>query len=130
MSARDIEGENPLYLPQAKVYRQCAGLGPCILLADKPLDLNGTEIELVIQRGGDDIFKGATNLGQLNRSLKDLAVWLYRENEFPNGTFLMTGTGVVPDDEFTLEDGDSVSITIAGVGTLTNPVVKDSAETM
>jgi 2-dehydro-3-deoxy-D-arabinonate dehydratase len=128
MSARDIEGENPLYLPQAKVYRQCAGLGPCVLLADEPLNLQATKIELLIQRGGAAVFSGSTNLGQLNRSLEDLAVWLYRESEFPDGTFLMTGTGVVPDDEFTLEDGDSVSITIAGIGTLTNPVVKASAQ--
>ena len=128
MSARDIEGENPLYLPQAKVYRQCAGLGPCVLLAYEPLDLKATEIELVIQRSGTEMFKGSTNLGQLNRSLEYLASWLYRESEFPNGTFLMTGTGIVPDDEFTLEDGDLVSITIAGIGTLTNPVAKDSAD--
>ena len=124
MSARDIEGENPLYLPQAKVYRQCAGLGPSVLIADEPLDLEGTQIELIIERGGSDVFKGATNLGQLNRSLEDLATWLFRESEFPDGAFLMTGTGIVPDDSFTLENGDSVSITIAGIGTLTNPVVK------
>jgi len=125
MSARDIEGENPLYLPQAKVYRQCAGLGPCILLADGPLDLPGTQIELIIKRGDNEVFKGTTDLGQLNRKLQDLAEWLYRESEFPNGAFMMTGTGIVPDDDFTLESGDSVSITIAGIGTLTNPVVKD-----
>ncbi|APZ93532.1 Fumarylacetoacetate (FAA) hydrolase family protein [Fuerstiella marisgermanici] len=124
MSARDIEGENPLYLPQAKVYRQCAGLGPCVLLADGPLDLEGTQIELIIERSGSRIFTGTTDLGQLHRKLDDLATWLYRESEFPNGAFLMTGTGIVPDDDFTLEDGDTVSITIAGIGTLTNPVVK------
>lgn len=126
MSARDIEGENPLYLPQAKVYHQCAGLGPCILLADQPLELEAVQIELIIARGGNEVFKGTTNLGQLNRSLEDLADWLYRESRFPNGTFLMTGTGIVPDDNFTLEHGDQVSITIAGIGTLENPVVKDS----
>jgi 2-dehydro-3-deoxy-D-arabinonate dehydratase len=127
MSARDIEGENPLYLPQAKVYRQCAGLGPCVLLAKGPLDLEGTVIELIIERDGSEIFRGNTNLSQLNRKVDDLAMWLYRESEFPDGAFLMTGTGVVPDDNFTLQDGDSVSITIAGIGTLTNPVVKDPA---
>lgn len=126
MSARDIEGENPLYLPQAKVYHQCAGLGPCILLADQPLELDAVQIELIIARGGSEVFKGATDLGQLNRSLTDLADWLYRESRFPNGAFLMTGTGIVPDDNFTLENGDEVSITIAGIGTLVNPVVKDS----
>ena len=124
MSARDIEGENPLYLPQAKVYKQCAGLGPCITIADEPLDLEGTQIELVIERSGSEVFRGSTNLGQLNRTPEDLATWLFRESEFPNGAFLMTGTGIVPDDNFTLENGDSVSITIAGIGTLTNPVVK------
>lgn len=125
MSARDIEGENPLYLPQAKFYRQCAGLGPLILLADEELNLPGTGIELVIERSGSEVFKGTTDLGQLHRSLPDLADWLFRESRFPNGAFLMTGTGIVPDDEFSLENGDSVSITIAGIGTLTNPVVKD-----
>ena len=126
MSARDIEGENPLYLPQAKVYRQCAGLGPCVLLADGELDLAGTQIELIIERGGSEAFKGTTDLSQLHRTLPDLADWLFRESEFPNGAFLMTGTGIVPDDDFTLENGDSVSISISGIGTLTNPVVKDA----
>lgn len=125
MSARDIEGENPLYLPQAKVYRQCAGLGPYVQIADGPLDLKATQIELIIERRGSEVFKGTTDLGQLHRKLDDLAMWLYRESEFPNGAFLMTGTGIVPDDNFTLEHGDSVSITISGIGTLTNPVVKD-----
>ena len=126
MSARDIEGENPLYLPQAKVYRQCAGLGPCVLLADGELDLAGTQIELIIERGGSEAFKGTTDLSQLHRTLPDLADWLFRESEFPNGAFLMTGTGIVPDDDFTLENSDSVSISISGIGTLTNPVVKDA----
>lgn len=125
MSARDIEGENPLYLPQAKVYKQCAGLGPCILLADEPLDLDLTSIELTIRRAGEEVFRGDTNLGQLNRTLEDLAKWLYTESEFPAGCFLMTGTGIVPDDNFTLENEDHVAITIAGIGTLENPVVKD-----
>lgn len=126
MSARDIEGENPLYLPQAKVYRQCAGLGPCILLADEPINLPDVAVELIIVRDGAEAFKGSTDLGQLHRKLEDLAQWLYTESEFPNGSFLMTGTGVVPDDDFTLENGDDVSITISGIGTLQNPVVKDS----
>jgi 2-dehydro-3-deoxy-D-arabinonate dehydratase len=125
MSARDIEGENPLYLPQAKVYKQCAGLGPCVLLADGELDLAGTQIELVIERGGQEAWKGSTDLTQLHRTLEELADWLFRDSEFPQGAFLMTGTGIVPDDDFTLENGDSVSITISGIGTLTNPVVKD-----
>lgn len=127
MSARDIEGENPLYLPQAKLYKQCAGLGPCVLLAEGDLDLEATKIELSIIRDGSEVFSGDTNLGQMARTFDDLISWLYRENDIPTGAFLMTGTGIVPDDDFTLEDGDSVSITIAGVGTLTNPIVKDGA---
>lgn len=126
MSARDIEGENPLYLPQAKVYRQCCALGPIIRLADGPLDLQGTTVSLRITRRGEPVFEGQTTLGQLNRSLEELADWLGRENEFPHGAFLLTGTGVVPPDEFTLENGDHVAITVAGIGTLENPVVKGS----
>ena len=125
MSARDIEGENPLYLPQAKVYRQCAALGPCIRLATDPLNLAATKIELSINRKGSPYFSGATDLSQMARKFEDLAGWLYREDEFPNGSFLMTGTGIVPDDDMTLEAGDLVTITITGIGTLTNPVVKD-----
>jgi len=126
MSARDIEGENPLYLPQAKVYNQCCGLGPCVLLASDDWDQNSTTIDLQIHRGGELAFQGGTSLDQLNRTLPDLAGWLFKENDLPNGAFLLTGTGIVPPDEFTLEDGDSVSITISGIGTLTNPVVKDA----
>ncbi len=126
MSARDIEGENPLYLPQAKLYKQCCAVGPCVLLADEPLDRPNTKIILTISRGGAEVFQGETNLDQMARSLEDLAGWLFRENEFPEGAMMLTGTGIVPPDEFTLEDGDSVSIEVTGIGTLTNPVVKDS----
>lgn len=126
MSARDIEGENPLYLPQAKVYNQCAGLGPCILLAEDKLNKEATTIKLTIERSGKSVFEGETNLGQMAREFSDLISWLTRENDLPNGAFMMTGTGIVPPDEFTLMDGDSVSIEIAGIGTLTNPVVKES----
>ncbi|MDA0586923.1 MAG: fumarylacetoacetate hydrolase family protein [Planctomycetota bacterium] len=127
MSARDIEGENPLYLPQAKVYNQCCGLGPSVLLASDKFDQNSTRIDLQIHRGGELAFEGDTTLQQLHRSLKELVGWLFRENDLPNGAFLLTGTGIVPPDEFTLEDGDSVSITVTGIGTLTNPVVKAAA---
>ncbi|MEY3173862.1 MAG: hypothetical protein RLZZ436_1776 [Planctomycetota bacterium] len=125
MSARDIEGENPLYLPQAKFYRQCAGLGPAVLLAEQPLEPERTEIQLEIRRGGAVVFSGSTSLSQMKRTPEELAAWLCRENEFPDGAFLMTGTGIVPNDSFTLENGDSVSISISGIGTLTNPIVKD-----
>lgn len=125
MSARDIEGENPLYLPQAKFYRQCAGLGPAVLLAEKPLEPERMEIQLEIQRSGSRVFSGSTSLSQMKRTPEELASWLCRENEFPDGVFLMTGTGIVPDDSFTLENGDVVTISITGIGTLSNPIVKD-----
>jgi 2-dehydro-3-deoxy-D-arabinonate dehydratase len=125
MSARDIEGENPLYLPQAKMYSQCAGLGPCVLLAEKPLDPDAIDIQVEIRRGGKSVFSGSTKLNQMKRTTEELAAWLFKENSFPNGAFLMTGTGIVPEDNFTLEHGDDVSITITGIGTLTNPIVKD-----
>ena len=124
MSARDIEGENPLYLPQAKIYRQCAAIGPSILLANDSLDLAATKVKLTITRGGNEAFCGETVLSQMVRQFEDLASWLYREDQFPDGVLMMTGTGIVPEDEFTLEDGDEVSIEITGIGTLTNPVVK------
>ena len=124
MSARDIEGENPLYLPQAKVYKQCCALGPVILLAEGPLDLKGTKVELNIERGGKTAFSGETDLGQLHRKLPELAGWLGKQDDFPNGAFLLTGTGIVPDDDFTLEPQDEIAISITGIGTLRNPVVK------
>ena len=124
MSARDIEGENPLYLPQAKVYNQCCALGPCVLLADQPLDRDSTKVMLTIHRAGREAFRGETQLGMIVRGWDELIGWLTRENDIPDGAFLLTGTGVVPPDEFTLEEGDSVSIEITGIGTLTNPVVK------
>jgi len=124
MSARDIEGENPLYLPQAKCYKQCAGLGPCVLLAENPLTPESIDIQLEIRRGGQVASKDATKLSQMKRTPEELVAWLFRENELPNGAFLMTGTGIVPDDNFTLEDGDEVSITITGIGRLSNPIVK------
>ena len=127
VSARDIEGENPLYLPQAKCYRDAAGLGPCVLLADGALDRPGTEIAIEIQRAGETVFDGTTNLDRMARTFEDLVGWISRENVFPDGVVLMTGTGIVPPDEFTLEDGDTVSISVTGIGNLTNPVVKDPA---
>ena len=122
MSARDIEGENPLYLPQAKVYRQCCALGPCVLLTDVELDLAATTIRLVIERNGKEVFAGETDLGRLNRKLEELAGWLLRENEFPAGVLLLTGTGIVPPDEFSLKSGDVVEIEVPEIGTLVNTV--------
>jgi 2-dehydro-3-deoxy-D-arabinonate dehydratase len=125
MSARDIEGENPLYLPQAKCYHQSAALGPCILIPEAPLNRTNTHIVLSIHSNGKEVFHGETALDQMVRDFEELIDWLGRENDYPHGVFLMTGTGIVPDDNFSLIDGDRVSIEITGIGTLTNPVVKD-----
>jgi len=119
MSSRSIEGENPLYLPQAKVYQGCASIGPCILIQNE-IDVN-SEIKLEIFREDKLAFEGNIDLTQLKRKPKELADWLFRANTFPNGCFLMTGTGIVPDD-FSLQNGDRVDISIEGIGTLSNHV--------
>ncbi len=124
MSSRDIEGENPLYLPQAKVYNQCAGLGPCITLREAMPSREESGIRLKIERAGETVFEGETNVDQMARSFEDLIDYLGREQTFPDGVILMTGTGVVPDNDFTLQDGDTVHISIDGIGTLTNPIVQ------
>ena len=120
MSSRDIEGENPLYLPQAKVYLGCCALGPGIVVRD-PLPRE-TAIGLAIRRDGAEVFSGATSISQMKRTFDELAGWLMRENGFPAGCVLLTGTGLVPPNEFTLAHGDEVAITIASVGTLRNIV--------
>jgi 2-dehydro-3-deoxy-D-arabinonate dehydratase len=122
MSSRSIEGENPLYLPQAKMYSGSASLGPVIMLTSEVDDPLRLRIELVIERDGAEAFRGDTSTDQLHRSLDELVSYLFRGNVFPNGAFLMTGTGIVPPDSFTLAEGDIVHITIDGIGTLTNPV--------
>ena len=124
MSSRDIEGENPLYLPQAKVYRQCAGLGPCITLAADMPAREETAIRLEIQRAGETVFQGETSVDQMARTFEGLIEYLGRDQEFPHGVFLMTGTGVVPESDFTLKADDVVHISIDGIGTLTNPIVQ------
>ena len=124
VSSRDIEGENPLYLPQAKVYNQCCGLGPYIVLASSVADPSAIEISLRIERDGNSAFQGETSISEMARSFDDLLGWLGRENSFPNGAFLLTGTGIVPDSDFTLQGGDLVHISISGIGTLSNPVVR------
>ncbi len=122
VSSRDIEGENPLYLPQAKVYKGSCSVGPLITPVAAMPPLPGVEIKLVIRRAGKPAFEGSTTLAQMARSVESLADWLFRENEFPHGALLLTGTGIVPPDEFTLAKGDDVSISITGIGTLSNPV--------
>ncbi|MCB1208449.1 MAG: fumarylacetoacetate hydrolase family protein [Verrucomicrobiales bacterium] len=119
LSCRDIEGENPLYLPQAKCFAGCASVGPCVRI-QKATPGAETRIHLVIERAGAAAFEGETTLAQLKRTPEELAGFLYRDNCFNQGTYLMTGTGIVPEDDFTLQSGDLVKITIDGVGTLAN----------
>jgi 2-dehydro-3-deoxy-D-arabinonate dehydratase len=121
MSSRSIEGENPLYLPQAKAYDRACALGPCILVAPEPLPPS-TEISLEIVRGKRTEFTGATTLASLKRDPQLLVDYLFRSNSFPAGCFLLTGTGTVPPDSFTLASGDEIRITITGIGTLVNTV--------
>lgn len=122
VSSRQIEAENPLYLPQAKVYSRSCALGPAITLAYDFESGSPAAIELVIRRGGRIVFRGATGTDKMKRTLKDLVAYLGRENEFPNGVFLMTGTGIVPPDDYTLQSGDVVEIAIERIGRLMNAV--------
>ncbi len=121
MSSRSIEGENPLYLPQAKTYDGCAGLGPCIYVPENSIDPN-TMIRLEILRKGKIEFKGEISISNMKRKHQELVDFLFRECSFPNGVFLMTGTGIVPPDEFTLQSDDEVRISIENIGTLINYV--------
>ncbi|MCB0775234.1 MAG: fumarylacetoacetate hydrolase family protein [Chitinophagaceae bacterium] len=119
MSSRSIEGENPLYLPQAKTYDECAGLGPCVLVTKNPLDKK-TVISLLIKRNKEIIFEGGINLEQMKRTPDELVSFVFRESSFPHGCLIMTGTGIVPGNDFTLQSGDEISITIEPIGTLVN----------
>ena len=121
MSSRDIEGENPLYLPQAKVYDRSCALGPCLLVSEDPLAAS-TEIKIEIRREGRSEFSGATTLKELKRTPQDLVSYLYHSSSFPAGCFLFTGTGIVPPDNFTLKPGDEITITIPPIGSLVNVV--------
>ena len=121
MSSRDIEGENPLYLPQAKVYDRSCALGPGILVSDEQLPRD-TAIELEIVRDGDSVFSGSTTLAAIKRDFEGLVEYLFRDNSFPDGCILLTGTGIVPPDSFTLQSGDAIHITIDPIGTLINSV--------
>jgi 2-dehydro-3-deoxy-D-arabinonate dehydratase len=121
MSSRDIEGENPLYLPQAKVYDGSCALGPGLLVTSDPLPPE-TEVQLVIRRAGRPAFEGSTSLASMKRSPPELVEYLYRDNTFPHGCVMLTGTGVVPPDDFTLAPGDEIAITIPPIGTLVNVV--------
>jgi 2-dehydro-3-deoxy-D-arabinonate dehydratase len=121
MSSRSIEGENPLYLPQAKTYDGCASIGPCIYITEKPLSPD-TMIYLEIQRKGSTVFKGEIAISQMKRTPQELVSFVYRACSFPHGSLIMTGTGIVPGSDFTLQSGDTIKITIDNIGTLVNDV--------
>jgi 2-dehydro-3-deoxy-D-arabinonate dehydratase len=124
MSCRDIEGENPLYLPQAKIWRHSCSLGPAVLLAESVEDPYRFEITCRIYRGGEKVVEGSANTSQLKRTFEELVDYLKRDNEIFDGTVLLTGTCIVPPDDFTLADGDQIEIEISGIGVLSNPVKK------
>lgn len=121
MSSRSIEGENPLYLPQAKTYDACAAVGPCIYLTEEPLNGN-TMIQLEINRDNTLAFTDRIPISQMKRSLQELVGYVFRECTFPHGCLIMTGTGIVPGNDFTLKSGDEIKITIDYIGTLVNTV--------
>jgi len=123
MSSRTIEGENPLYLPQAKVYDKSAALGPALVSKESIGDAQKLAVTLVIERDGKEAFRGQANTADMKRDCEYLVGWLVRHNSIPDGTSVMTGTGTIPPPEFTLAAGDVVHITIDKIGTLTNTVV-------
>ncbi len=124
MSSRDIEGENLLYLPQAKIYDRSCALGPYVTVGASEAEARTWKIELEIRRGGAAVFQGEVSAGQLKRPFEEMAAYLFRSQSFPHGAVLLTGTGIVPPDDFTLAAGDVVRIGISGVGVLENTVVK------
>ncbi|HMP81470.1 MAG TPA: fumarylacetoacetate hydrolase family protein [Verrucomicrobiota bacterium] len=123
MSSRDIEGENLLYLPQAKTYHRSCALGPWITVGTPEVTARDWKINLQIRRDGAPVFAGETSVGQIKRSFTELAEFLFRCQVFPHGAVLLTGTGIVPPESFTLQAKDEIAIEISGIGSLTNPVV-------
>lgn len=123
MSSRDIEGENLLYLPQAKIYDRSCALGPCIRIGVDEPEVRKWSIKLRIKRAGNPVFEGETSVGNIKRSFEELVGYLFRSQSFPNGVVLLTGTGIVPADTFTLAPRDVVQIQISGIGALENEVV-------
>lgn len=121
MSSRSIEGENPLYLPQAKNYDRSAAIGPCILVTDQPFPQDA-KIYLDIVRNGNKVFSGEIGVDQIVRKFEDIVQYLYKHTTYPHGSFLMTGTGIVPGTDFTLAQNDEINITIDNIGTLTNTI--------
>ena len=127
MSSRSIEGENPLYLPQAKIYLGGCAVGPWIRPAWEVLDPYALTIAMAIGRDGSAVWEGSASTSSLYRRIEELAGYLFREDDFPEGAVLSTGTSVVPDLPFTLQAGDEIRITISGIGELVNPVVRGKA---
>lgn len=123
MSSRDIEGENLLYLPQAKIYRGSCALGPCIRLGASESTAREWKIRMKIIRHDQAVFSGETSVDQVKRRFDELAQFLFRSQSFPHGAVLLTGTGVVPPDTFTLQEEDVVEIEVTGIGLLRNPVM-------
>ncbi len=124
VSSRAIEGANPLYLPQAKIYRRCCSIGPCIVSAESVADPHNLAVSCEIFRDGDRVFAGETSTSRMVRTCEELAGFLTRHNPVPDGTVVLTGTGIVPEQEFSLQAGDLVRIEIEGIGILENPVVQ------
>ena len=124
VSSRAIEGANPLYLPQAKIYRRCCSIGPCIVSAESVADPHNLAVSCEIFRDGDRVFSGETSTSRMVRTCEELAGFLTRHNVVPDGTVVLTGTGIVPHQEFSLQAGDLVRIEIEDIGILENPVVQ------
>jgi 2-dehydro-3-deoxy-D-arabinonate dehydratase len=124
MSSRDIEGENPLYLPQAKIYRESCALGPVLWVTDDGAPAPVFELTMAIRRRDAAVFEGRISTASMRRSFADLADWLMRDNVFPSGAYLLTGTGLVPEAGFSLAADDRVSISVPQIGTLSNVVVQ------
>ena len=123
MSSRQIEGENPLYLPQAKVFNRCCAIGPCFVTAESFNDPHSLAVSCTITRDGEEVFSGSTNTSEMARTCQELSDWLQRHNDVPNMTTVLTGTPIVPPPDLSLQEGDSVTITIEGIGTLVNDVI-------
>nr|MDP9048707.1 fumarylacetoacetate hydrolase family protein [Bacteroidota bacterium] len=121
MSSRSIEGENALYLPQAKIYEKSAALGPCLYVTSSPIS-GDTGIKMTISRNDQEMYADATTISRLKRSFEELTAYLFRECDFPYGCYLMTGTCLVPAPDFTLQAGDVVEISIDGIGKLVNTI--------
>jgi 2-dehydro-3-deoxy-D-arabinonate dehydratase len=121
MSSRSIEGENPLYLPQAKMYDGSAAIGPCVLVTENPI-APSTAIAISIKRGEGKMYEASTTIDQMKRRHDELVEFLFRECSFPTGAYLMTGTCLVPENDFTLQSNDVITISIEGIGTLINTV--------